>query len=233
MKTGDVIERLKSMESPKDREGMARFGINPKNTLGISIYKLRPMAKELGRDHKLAKELWASGIHEARILAVFVEDPRLVTEDQMDSWANDFDSWDVCDQACTSLFDQTPFAYKKALEWAKRDEEYVKRGAFSLMAGLAVHDKKASDKDFEKLFPAIIKASTDERNYVRKAVSWALRNIGKMRNENLRRRAIEVANEIKRAYPESKSAKWIASDVIRELESDAVKARLRKKGKIV
>ncbi len=234
MKTDEVIKKLKSMESPKGREGMARFGINPEGTLGVSIYKLRPMAKELGKDHKLAKELWASGIHDARLLAVFVDDPRLLTEDQMDAWAKDFDSWDVCDQACTSLFDQSPLAWKKAGEWAKRKEEYVKRGAFALMAGLAVHDKKASDKEFEKLLGIIEskEAATDERNYVRKAASWALRNIGKMRNAELNKKAIETAKGIRRKYPDSKAAKWIATDAIRELESEAVKARLKKKGKI-
>jgi len=233
MKSADIIKRLKSMESPKDREGMARFGINPEGTLGVSIYKLRPMAKEILKAsktssdcHTLALELWASGIHEARMLAVFIDDPRLVTEAQIESWAKDFDSWDICDQACTSLFDQTPFAYKKAVEWAKRDEEFVKRGAFALMAGLAVHDKKAPDAKFEKLLPIIKKASTDERNYVRKAVNWALRNIGK-RNAYLNKKAILCAREIQKI--DSKAARWIAVDALRELQSDAVQQRLAKR----
>jgi len=228
-KISEILKQLKAMESPKDREGMARFGINPDNTLGISIYKLRPMAKEIiksGSDrHKLALELWAIGIHEARLLAVFVEDPRLATEDQMNNWASDFDSWDVCDQACTSLFDLTPFAWKKAREWAAREEEFVKRGAFALMAGLAVHDKKAKDADFEKFFLIIKKASTDERNYVRKAVNWALRNIGK-RNIVLNKKAIECAKEIQKI--DSNAARWIAADALRELQSEAKQKKLKK-----
>ena len=212
------------MESPRDREGMARFGINPKNTLGISIYKLRPMAKEIGYDHKLALKLWASGIHEACILAVFIDDPELVTPMQMESWAKDFDSWDVCDQACTSLLDGTQFAWTKATEWAKRDEEFIKRGAFALMAGLAVHDKKATDADFSKLFPIIKSASTDERNFVRKAVNWALRNIGK-RNLALNKKAIACAKEIQKL--DSKAARWIAADALRELQGEKVQERLK------
>ena len=230
MSSEEILRKLQAMESPKDREGMARFGINPENTLGISIYKLRPMAKEIiksGADrHKLALELWSSGIHESRILAVFVDDPKLVTESQMESWASDFDSWDVCDQATTSLFDQTEFAWKKVFEWAKRDDEFVKRGAFVMIAGLAVHDKKAIDEKFKELFPIIKKASTDERNFVRKAVNWALRNIGK-RSMNLNRSAIECAKEIQKI--DSKAARWIAADALRELQSEKVQERLKAK----
>jgi len=222
----EIMEKLKSMASPKDVEGMARYGINPHNTLGISIYKLRPLAKEIGNDHKLALRLWDSGIHDARLLAVFIEDPVKVTEEQMESWAKDFDSWDVCDQACTSLFDLTPLARKKVFEWAERDEEFVKRAAFSIIAGLAVHDKKAEDPRFEDFFPIIKKQSTDDRNYVKKAVNWALRNIGK-RNFNLNKRAIEIAKEIQKIN--SKSAKWIANDAIRELTNEKIKKRVEKK----
>ena len=150
MKCDDVIKKLESLANPKNVEGMARFGINSNNTLGISIYQLRPIAKENGKDHNLALKLWESGIHEARLLACFIDDPKKVTPEQMDSWAKDFDSWDICDQACTSLFDLTPFAWTKIFEWAKRDEEFVKRGAFALIAGLAVHDKVASDEKFEE-----------------------------------------------------------------------------------
>lgn len=224
MEYEEAIKKLKSMASPKDVEGMARFGINPKNNLGISIYKLRPLAKEIGENHELALKLWDSGIHDARLLAVFIEDPEKVNEEQMDSWANDFDSWDVCDQACTSLFDLTSFAYKKVFDWAERDEEFVKRAAFSIIAGLAVHDKKADDSKFEEFFSLIKKQSTDDRNYVKKAVNWALRNIGK-RNLKLNKKAIQLAKEIQKI--DSKSAKWIASDAIRELTSKKVKIRNR------
>ena len=222
MNYNQIMKKLKSMESPKNVEGMARYGINPKNNLGISIYKLRSIAKEIGRNHDLALELWDSGIHDARLLAIFVENPEKVTSEQMDSWAEDFDSWDVCDQACTSLFDQNPIAWKKVFEWAERDEEFVKRGAFSIIAGLSVHDKKASDEDFEEFFPIIKKHSIDERNYVKKAVNWALRNIGK-RNLNLNKKAIKTAEEIKKI--DSKSARWIANDAIRELTGDKIKKR--------
>jgi len=222
----EVISKLKSMRNKKNVEGMARFGINPKNNLGISIYKLRPLAKEIGKNHELSLKLWNSGIHDARLLAVFIEDPSNVTEKQMELWAKDFDSWDVCDQACTSLFDLTFFAWKKIYEWAERDEEFVKRAAFSIIAGLSFHDKKSPDEKFEELFEIIKRESIDERNYVKKAVNWALRNIGK-RNLSLNKKAIKVAKEIKNI--DSKSAKWIANDAIKELKSSKIQERLKKK----
>ena len=226
MRYEDVLNQLKSMGNPKNVEGMARYGINPKNNLGISIYKLRPLAKEIGKNHELSLKLWNSGIHDARLLAVFIEDPKQVTEEQMDLWAKDFDSWDICDQACTSLFDLTPFAWKKVFEWAERDEDFVKRAAFSIIAGLAVHDKNANDEKFDQFVPIIIKHANDERNYVKKAVNWALRNIGK-RNKTLNKKMVEVALTIKKI--DSKSAKWIASDAIRELTSEKVRQRLNRK----
>jgi len=218
----EVIQKLQSLANPENVKGMERYGINPKNNLGISIYQLRPLAKEIGRSHPLALKLWDSKIHDARLLACFIDDPKKVTADQMDAWAEDFDSWDICDQACTSLFDLSPLAYEKVYQWADYEKEFVKRGAFSLIAGLAVHDKTATDKKFEEFFPIIIKHSVDERNYVKKAVNWALRNIGK-RNLHLNKRAIEIAKEIQKIN--SKSAKWIASDAIRELTSDKIKRR--------
>ena len=224
----EIISKLKSLSDPEAVKGMARYGINPKNNLGISIYKLRPIAKEIGKDHELALKLWASGIHDARLLACFIDDPSKVTGEQMDSWAKDFDSWDICDQACTSLFDLTPLAWRKVVEWAERDEEFVKRGAFSLIAGLTVHDKKASDKKFEQFFPLIKKHSIDERNYVKKAVNWALRNSGK-RNLALNKQMIKLSEEILKI--DSKSAKWIASDAIRELTSEKIQAKLNKNRK--
>lgn len=228
MQYDEVIIKLNSLKNPEAVKGMARFGINPKNNFGIRVTTLREFAKEIGKDHDLALKLWGSGIHDARLLACFIDDPDKITGEQMDSWAKDFDSWDICDQACTSLFDLTPFAWTKVFEWAKRDEEFVKRGAFSIIAGLSVHDKEASDKKFEKFFPLIIKHSTDDRNYVKKAVNWALRQIGK-RNWNLNKRAINIAREIKKI--ESKSASWIASDAIRELTGEKVEHRLNKKKK--
>jgi len=226
MKYDEIIRNLKSMSNLKNVEGMARFGINPKNNLGISLYQLRPLAKKIGKNHKLSLNLWESEIHDARLLAVLIEDPTKVTSYQMDKWAGDFDSWDICDQACTNLFDRTSFAWEKIYKWSERKEEFVKRAAFSIIAGLAVHDKKASDKKFEKLFLLIKKHSRDERNYVKKAVNWALRNIGK-RNMSLNKKAIIVAKEIKKI--DSKSTRWISSDAIRELSSEKVKQRLMKK----
>lgn len=231
MQYENILKKLKSMSNPEAVRGMARYGINPKNNLGVSIYKLRPIAKEIGKDHNLALKLWSSGIHDARLLACFIEDPVKITGEQMDSWAKDFDSWDVCDQACTSLFDLTPLAWKKVFEWAKRDEEFVKRAAFSIIAGLAVHDKKASDKEFEQFSTLIKKHSVDERNYVKKAVNWALRNIGK-RNLVLNKQMIKLSKEIQKI--DSKSARWIANDAIGELSSEKVQNRLvekEKKGK--
>jgi len=228
MEYEEVMEKLKSMASPKDVQGMARYGINPKNNFGISIYKLRPLAKEIGKDHKLALRLWDSGIHDARLLAVFIDDPVELTSEQMDFWAKDFDSWDVCDQACTSLFDMSPLAWKKVSDWAERKEEFVKRAAFSLLAGLAVHDKKASDEQFTDFADLFKKHATDERNYVKKAVNWAIRNIGK-RNEILNERMIALSKKI--LLLDSKSARWIANDAIRELTSEKVQKRIKKKSK--
>jgi 3-methyladenine DNA glycosylase AlkD len=225
MKYQDIIKKLKSEANPKNIEGMARFGIRAKNVLGVSVPVLRKMAKEIGRDRKLAQELWDSGIHEARMLACFIDEIDKVTKKQMEEWVNHFDSWDICDQVCGNLFDRTDFAWKKAFEWTKRKQEFIKRAGFVLMATLSVHDKKAKDKDFEKFFPLIKKYSIDERNFVKKALNWALRQIGK-RNLNLNKKAIKLAREIQKI--DSKSAKWIANDAIRELESNSVQKRLKK-----
>lgn len=222
----DVIKKLKSMRCPKNLEGMVRYGINIKNNLGISIYKLRSLAKEIGINHELSLKLWESGIHDARLLAVFIEDPSQVSGEQMDHWVKDFDSWDICDQACTSLFDLTPYAFKKVFEWAERDEEFVKRAAFSIIAGIAVHDKNASDEKLNQFASLIIKHANDERNYVKKAVNWALRNIGK-RNKSLNKKMIALSKEI--LLLNSKSANWIAKDAIRELNSEKIRQKLNKK----
>ena len=221
----EVIQKLKSLKNPKNIEGMARFGISSKNTLGISIYDLRKIAKEIGKDHQLALKLWDSGLHEARILAGFVDEPEKVTETQLEKWVKDFDSWDTVDQV-SALIAHTPFAINKIHEWSRREEEFVRRTAFSLIAEMGWWDKSLKDADFEQFFPLIKSAATDERNFVRKAVNWALRNIGK-RNPALNRRAIVVAKEIQKL--DSKSARWIAADALRELTSTAVQSRLAKK----
>ncbi len=226
MQYNDILQKLKALSDPEAVAGMARFGINPENTYGVSIPNLRQIAKETGKDHALAQQLWASGIHEARILASMVDDPEMVTEEQMESWVQDFDSWDVCDQCCMNLFEKTGFAYQKANEWSSNDREFTKRTAFVLIARLAVSDKKADDDLFESFFPLIKREAGDNRNFVKKAVNWALRQIGK-RNLNLNRKAIQVAEDIQRT--DSKSARWIAADALRELTSPAVQERLHAK----
>jgi 3-methyladenine DNA glycosylase AlkD len=221
-----VIIELRSRANPRNIEGMARFGISSENTLGISVTELRKVAKRLGTDHQLALELWATGIHEARILSAIIDEPAEVTREQMEDWVKDFDSWDVCDQATTCLFDRTPYAFEKAVEWSGRDEEYVKRAGFAMMAGLAVHDKAASDDAFITLLQNVRRESLDDRRYVKKAANWALRQIGK-RNLRLNMEAIRVAIEI--SEMDSRAARWIASDALRELRSEAVQKRLRSK----
>ncbi|MBD3311895.1 DNA alkylation repair protein [archaeon] len=220
-----LLAKLELMKNDDNIKGMARFGIVYDKAFGISIRKLRKLAKIIGTNHELALELWSTGIREAKLLAVFIDDPAKVTPGQMDDWAEDFESWDDTDQACTSLFDRTPYAWDKIREWAERDGEFVKRGAFSLIAGLAVHDKKAPDKDFQKLFPLIRKHSTDDRHYVKKAVNWALRGIGK-RNHALNKKAIRVAEELKNSG--DKTARWIGSHALKELTSERVQKRLKK-----
>jgi 3-methyladenine DNA glycosylase AlkD len=219
---------LRTLESPKDREGMARYGIKTDKAFGVSLYVLRDMAKDIGTDHALALALWDTGIHEAQLLAGIVDDPAQVTEEQMDRWVADFDSWDICDQGCSNLFDRTPFAYKKAFEWADDEREFVRRAGFVMMAALAVHDKKAGDEAFEQFSPVMKKYATDDRNFVRKAVNWALRNIGK-RSPVLNRKAVEAAREIQAIG--GKSARWIAADALRELEGEKVQQRLLAKGR--
>jgi 3-methyladenine DNA glycosylase AlkD len=222
----EIVSELESLADPANVAGMARYGINPENTLGVSIPRLRAMAKEIGRDHALALELWASGIHEARILAGLVDDPAMVAAAQLERWVGDFDSWDVCDGVCGNLFDRTPFAWEKAAAWSARSEEFVKRAGFVLMAALAVHDKKAPDERFRNFLPLIEREAADERNFVKKAVNWALRQIGK-RNRALNRDAIAAAKRIRKI--DSRSARWIAADALRELESGAVRERLNKR----
>ncbi len=219
MTCNEVIAALQQHADPRAAEGMARFGIRSAHVLGISIPVLRKTAKELGKDHALALELWASGLHEARILASMIDDPRLVTEPQMEVWVADFDTWDVCDQVCGNLFDKTPYAYQKAAEWCHREQEFVRRAGFVLMAELAVHDKQAVEEAFLSFFPLIKQYATDERNFVKKAVNWALRQIGK-RSARLRVSAIEWAEEI--GAMDSRAARWIAKDALKELRAGSI-----------
>lgn len=221
----EIIRELKTNANPAGVEGMAKFGIQTENALGLSMPFLRQTAKRAGTDHALAGRLWRSGIHEARILAALVDDPAQVTSVQMERWVKDFNSWDVCDQVCGNLFDRTRFARRKAVAWAGRKPEFVRRAGFALMAALAWHDRQADDKLFLDYLSVIERYSFDDRNFVKKAVNWALRNIGK-RNRALNRAAVACARRI--AKQESRAARWVAADAIRELTNPNVIARIKK-----
>jgi 3-methyladenine DNA glycosylase AlkD len=223
MTINEIIRKLESLGSAKNVAGMARFGIVTTKAFGISAPVLKQFAREVKKQtedrHALALELWETGIYDARVIAFLIEDPKRVTKKQMDTWARDFDNWATVDGACGYLFCRTPFAYEKAVEWSDEKPEFIKRAGFSLMAYLAVHDRKAEDKKVAAFLPIIEKYSNDDRNFVKKAVNWALRQIGK-RNPNLNRLAIETAERIKQQG--SKSARWIASDALRELTSEKI-----------
>jgi len=224
VKGKEILQKLASRCDFRAVEGMARFGITTKKVYGgWRTPVLKRLAREIGPDHALAQELWASEVFEARVLATLIDEPEKVTGRQMERWAKDLDNWAVCDGACLNLFRHTRFAGAKCVEWNSRQEEFVKRAAFALMAGLAVANKAASDGTFLQFLPLIRRAAVDERNFVKKAVNWALRQIGK-RNKRLNRAAIAAAREIHRL--DSRAARWIASDALRELQSPAVQRRL-------
>ena len=219
----DIIKELKKLSVPNRKADFLRFGINIDNALFIQMPVLRDIAKSVGKNHKLVEDLWNTGIHEARIIACLIDEPDKVTEKQMEKWVKDFNSWDICDQCCNNLFRKTRFAHQKAVEWSSREEEFVKRAGFVMMAVLAVHDKKSEDNVFLKFLEIAKKESTDERNFVKKAVNWAIRQIGK-RNELLNQKATAICHQIEKK--DSKSSKWIAKDALRELNSEEVKKRL-------
>ena len=215
----EVIILLKQKSNAGYLAGMKRFGIEDTNALGIPSPELRKLAKVIKKNHTLALALWETGIHEARILASMVDDPALVTAGQIDSWAKDFNSWDVCDHACGNLFDRTPFAIEKAFEFSAREEEFVKRTGFVLMAEYAVHHKTAGNEVFLAFLPIIEREAWDGRNFVKKAVNWALRQIGK-RNDQLTQAATACANQI--LLQDTKAAKWIASNALREFKTKEI-----------
>jgi len=221
----EILTTLESQSNPAAVRGMGRFGITAAKAFGWSTPALKKLARQIGKDHDLAQRLWSTEVLEARMLAGLIDEKQSVSEQQMEDWARDFDSWAVCDGTCLNLFRYTPFAYKKCREWSERQEVFVKRAAFALMACLAVSDKSANDPVFLRFLPLIKRQAGDERNYVKKAVNWALRQIGK-RNQRLNRAAIEAAREIHELN--SPSARWIASDALRELRSPAVKQRLKR-----
>jgi 3-methyladenine DNA glycosylase AlkD len=215
MNAQQIIDLLKQNSDTKYLAGMKRFGVDNSKALGVPLPQLRKIAKIIKKDHQLALDLWDSGIHECRVMASLVDDPKQVTPKQMDKWVADFYSWDVCDQVCGNLFDRTEFAIDKALEWSRSEKEYIKRAGFVLMAEFAVHNKKAGNEEFMQFFPVIEGEAWDGRNFVKKAANWALRQIGK-RNKDLHKIAIECANRI--AQQESKAAKWIAKDALNEFD---------------
>jgi 3-methyladenine DNA glycosylase AlkD len=220
MNAEEVIQHLKQISDPKRLEGMKRFGIDASKAIGVTIPELRQLAKKLKINQQLSLQLWATGIHEARILASMIGDPKQVTEKQFDGWTQDFNSWDICDQVCGNLFDRTPLAIDKIIEYSAHEEEYIKRAGFVLMAESAMHNKKADNEIFMAFFPIMEREAWDERNFVKKAVNWALRQIGK-RNTELQKAAIATAKRI--AKQDSKPAKWIAADALKELENRVLK----------
>jgi 3-methyladenine DNA glycosylase AlkD len=219
----NALKWLESHSSDRDRENLTRFAIHAKKFHGVSLTNIKVLAKQLGRSHELAAALWETGWYEARLLAAFVDDPALVTSKQMDTWVKDFDNWGICDTVCFHLFDRTDFAFQKVKKWSTRKEEYVKRAAFALLASLALHDKAAENDAFSECFPLIEKAATDERNFVKKGVSWALRAVGE-RNLLLNREAAAVAEQL--AISSDPTSRWIGKTVLREFAKPAVVKRL-------
>jgi len=218
--------QLRRLGSPKNVAGMARFGIRAKRVYGVAKPTMDALAKRIGKSHRLALRLWSLGVHDARILAGMVDEAQHVTAAQMDRWVRDFDNWDVCDGTCCHLFVFAAPAWQKAVQWSRRKPEFQKRAGFALMAYLAVHDKSAVDSKYLRLLPVIRREARDERNFERKAVNWALRQIGK-RNLKLNRATIQEAEHIEKV--DTRAARWIARDALRELRSEAVQRRLRGK----
>lgn len=224
MDIGDTLRRLRALADTKSIEGMRRVGITPAAALGVKIPQLRALAHQIGSDHRLALALWEERLRETMILASMIAQIGETTEDLMERWAADFYDWEVTDQTCMNLFEKTPFAVSKARQWSDRPEEFVRRAGFVLIARLAVSDKKAADELFLSFFPEIKQGVTDGRAGVKKAVNWAIRQIGK-RNRRLNAEAILLSEQIARI--DSGPARWIAADAIRELKSEAVGKRLK------
>jgi 3-methyladenine DNA glycosylase AlkD len=227
MQVTEVIDQLKSQAdpTPENLKGMARYGINTERALCVSTPDMQKLGRLIGRDHALALELWKAAWRETRILAAMVDDPAQVTSEQMEGWVMDFDSWDVCDATCLYLFSWTRLACEKALHWSSREEEYVKRAGFTLMACLAVGKRKPGEDRLAAFLPIIEREAWDGRNYVKKSVNWALRQVGK-HNLCLNKLAVESAQRIK--LQGTKSARWIAADALRELNSEKTLSRINK-----
>jgi 3-methyladenine DNA glycosylase AlkD len=224
MNAREVIAHLESISDRSRLEGMSRYGIEVEHAIGVSMPEMRAYAKTIGRDHQLAMDLWDSGVHEARIMASLLADPELLTEEEMERWVRDLDSWDLCDQCCSNLFRRSPHAFRKALEWSGREEEFQKRAGFATMAALAVHGKGMSERDLQLLLEAVVRESHDDRNFVRKAVNWALRQVGK---RDLVSNAMAIAAAERILAKGDRTSRWVASDALRELRSEAVRERLK------
>jgi 3-methyladenine DNA glycosylase AlkD len=221
-----VLAELRDLARPDQLEGMKRFGLTGEGRLGVSIPALRKLAGSVGKNHRLAGLLWKTGIPDAMILSAFVGEPEKLTRRQMDHWVKDICSWDVCDQVCSNLFDRSPLAWEKIRLWSMADKEFVRRAGYVLIASLAVHDRSSPDRRFLELLPLIRRGATDDRNFVKKGVNWALRHIGK-RNERLRVAAIGEARRIQRLP--SRAARWIAADALRELNDPKTVERIRRR----
>ncbi len=220
----EALTWLERKGTKKNRDGMARYAIVAPNAFGVSVANIRLLGKSLGRDHELAAALWETGWYEARMLAAFVDEPDRVTPAQMDRWARDFDNWAICDHLCFHLFDRTPHAWRKIEQWSGKRDEFVKRAAFALLASVALHDKKEGDAPFVRSLRLIENAATDERNFVKKAVSWAVRSVGR-RNKGLNTASVAVATRL--AESPDRASRWVGKDALRELTSAAVQRRLK------
>ena len=222
----EVVAALKRLATKSTRDGMTRYAIPNDKAFGVSMSDIQKLAKTVGRNHELALALWETGWYESRMITAFIDEPERVTKSQMDRWCREFDNWAICDTLCFKLFDQTPHAWSKVVEWSSKEDEYVKRAAFALLASLAGHDKSATDKQFLDCLPLIERAATDERNFVKKGVSWALRGLGR-RNARLNKAALELAERL--ANSSDKSSRWIGREAIRELKGRVVVKQLATK----
>ena len=223
----EVLFAIKKASTPEGIKKKAYFGITEVGNFGLTAPQIKAIARDIGKDHSLALELWETSVHEARHIAVLIADKKMVTEKLMNKWVKDFNSWDIVDDCCGKLFCKTPFSYEKAVEWSGRKNEFEKRAGFALMATLAVHDKNAKDIEFEKFFPFLFRESHDERNFVRKAINWAIRQIGK-RNQRLCKKAIKLSEDLLKK--EDKSSRWIASDALRELRKYLNEGKIKNNG---
>jgi 3-methyladenine DNA glycosylase AlkD len=223
-----VLSELKRVGTPATRDGMARYGITARKALGVTMAQLKVIAGKLPRNHALALELWKSEWYEARMLATLIDDPGQVTPQQMEEWCRDFDSWAICDTACFKLFDQSPHAWAKVWAWSERKEEFVLRASFALLASLALHDRKTSDEPFLETLPLIEKSAWDNRNFVKKGVSWALRSVGS-RSPDLHRACIELSTRL--AASSNSAERWVGKDALKDLSRQLVKDRVERKEK--